>query len=205
MERFYLEAPTINRKQEAIEYIEEHNKYNSDTNGTGSMDRYITNHSYEDWLEELEKRKDDKYLKEINRCHSKTFFLIRENDNKLIGMINIRYQLTQEDLLKGASHIGYGIRPTERRKGYNKINLYLGLLEMQKLNEENILMDCTTKNIGSNKTILALGGILIKTEIDPLDNEETNYYNIDVNKSIETYSEYYEQFISINNTQKKGK
>ena len=63
--------------------------------------RYITNHSYEDWLEELEKRKDDKYLKEINRCHSKTFFLIRENDNKLIGMINIRYQLTQEDLLKG--------------------------------------------------------------------------------------------------------
>ena len=55
MERFYLEEPTINRKQEAIEYIEEHNKYNSDTNGTGSMDRYIENYSYEEWLEELEK------------------------------------------------------------------------------------------------------------------------------------------------------
>lgn len=30
-------------------------------------------------------------------------------------------------------NIGYGIRPTERRKGYNKMNLYLGLIEAKRL------------------------------------------------------------------------
>ena len=75
MEIFYLEEPTISRKQEAIDYIREHVKYNSDTNGTGYMDTYITQYSYEEWLEELEKIKDENYIIEKGKCHSKTFFL----------------------------------------------------------------------------------------------------------------------------------
>ena len=133
---------------------------------------------------EVEKRKDTDYAYSINRCPSKTFFFIRENDNKIIGIINIRYNITQELLEKGASHIGYSIRPTERQKGYNKIQLYLGLLESKKLDEDRILLDCTVDNIGSNKSIIALGGVLEKTEIDENDNEMTNYYWIDVSKSL---------------------
>lgn len=199
MEKFYLEEPSLNRKLDALEYLQEHVKYNSELNGTGSMDKCISKISYEEWLEELEKRKDIEYLEKIKKCPSKTFFLIRENDNKLIGMINVRYNISEERLKNGASHIGYGIRPTERRKGYNKINLYLGLLEEQKLGEENVLLDCTIDNEGSNKTILALGGKLEKTEIDPSDNTLTNYYWIDVNESINTFSPQYNDFIYSNN------
>lgn len=41
-------------------------------------------------------------------------------------MINIRLALN-EKLRKFGGHIGYSICLTERGKGFNKINLYLGL------------------------------------------------------------------------------
>ena len=61
MEKMFLEIPTINRKQEALDYLEENVKYNSDINGTGSMHMCLFGISYEDWLLELKKREDIKY------------------------------------------------------------------------------------------------------------------------------------------------
>ena len=146
---------------------------------------------------ETEKRKDKNYAYSINRCPSKTFFFIRQNDNKIIGMTNIRYDITDDLLKSGASHIGYSIRPSERQKGYNKIQLYLGLLEEQKIGEKELLLECTVDNEASNKTILALGGILEKTAIDKNDNTMTNYYLIDVEKSISDNHSKYNNYIAM--------
>lgn len=197
MERFFLEIPTLNRKQDILDYLEENIQYGSDLNGIGSIDRYLEGMTYEEWLLELEKRKKVEYVKQINRCLSKTFIVVRENDDKVIGMINIRYNISNEMLKNGASHIGYGIRPTEREKGYAKIALYLALLEEQKLGEENVLLECTVDNIGSNRTIQALGGKLEKTELDSYDNTMTNYYWINVNDSVKNYFKQYENKIKI--------
>lgn len=196
MDKIFLEVPTINRKEEALEYLKEILEYKSDFNGTGSMDECLSDLTYEEWLVELEHRKDIEYLNSINRLQSKTFFCIRELDNKIIGMLNIRYNIPEDKLESWASHIGYGIRPKERNKGYAKIALYLGLLEEQKLGEEKILLECTVDNIASNKTILALGGKLEKTKVDEYDNEMTNYYRIDVNDSIDKYSNNYRKYIA---------
>ena len=195
MDRLFLEVPSINRKKEALEYLDENIKDNSLLNGTGSMSMCLKDSTYEEWLLELEKRKNLEYLKKINRCQSKTFFVVRENDNKIVGMINVRYNIPKKLLNTWASHIGYGIRPTERRKGYAKIALYLGLLEEQKLGEEKILLECSVDNIGSNKTILALGGKLEKTKLDEYDNTMTNYYWFNVNEAIEKNCDYYKNFI----------
>lgn len=195
MEKIFLEVPTINRKLEALDYLRENIKYNSDLNGTGGMDRCLNELTYEEWLLELERRNDIEYLNQINRCQSKTFFVVRENDNKIIGMINIRYNISDDKLKTWASHIGYGIRPTERKKGYAKIALYLGLLEFKKIGEKRILLVCNIDNIGSNKTILSLGGKLEKTELDKYDNIITNYYWINVDSSIEKYYESYKIYI----------
>lgn len=197
MEKFYLEEPNINRKEEVLEFLNEFVEYNSEINGTGSIDKCLEGLTYEECLLEQKKRNNKEYAYSINRCPSKTFFFIRENDNKLIGMINVRYEITKDFLDNGATHIGYCIRPTERQKGYNKIQLYLGLLELKKLNEKEAYLDCTTKNIGSNKSIISLGGILLKTYLDPYDNEMSNYYLIDVNKSIKEYKNLYEKNIKI--------
>ena len=195
MENFYLETPKLNRKYEALEYLKENSKYDSSFNGTGGMEKCLEDITYEEWLLELEKKKTKENLNNFNKCPSKTFFLIRENDNKIVGMVNIRYNITEEQLKTWASHIGYGIRPTERQKGYSKIALYLGLLEEQKIKEDKVLLICDVDNIGSNKTILSLGGVLEKTKIYEYDNKLTNYYSLNVNDSIEKYCEYYKDYI----------
>jgi len=197
MEKFYLEEPTIERKNDALEYLNEFVKYGSVLNGTGGMDKCLNGLSYEEFLIENSKRKDKKYVQSINKSLSKTFFLIRQNDNKIIGMINIRYAIPLELLEKISGHTGYSIRPTERQKGYNKIQLYLGLLELQKVGEKRIMIDCTVDNIGSNKSILALGGVLEKTELDKYDNTMTNYYWIDVDKSINENCGIYHDLVII--------
>lgn len=195
MEKFFLEIPTINRKQEALDYLAENIKYHSDFNGTGSMERCLEEMTYEEWLLELEKKENIEYVNKINHCLSKTFFMVRENDNKIVGMVNIRYNIPIDKLQTWASHIGYGIRPTERKKGYAKIALYLGLLEEQKLGEKKLLLVCDVDNIGSNKTILALGGKLEKQEPYQFDNIMTNYYWINVSDSIEKYYKYYKMYM----------
>ncbi len=195
MEKIFLEIPTINRKQEALDYLKENIEYNSDLNGTGNMDMCLYGVTYEEWLLELKKREDIEYLKQINRCQSKTFFVVRDSDDKIVGMINVRYNISEDKLKTWASHIGYGIRPTERRKGYAKIALYLGLLEERKLGEEKVLLNCAVDNVGSNKTILSLGGKLEKTIFDEYDKTMTNYYWINVNDSIEKNYDNYKNYI----------
>lgn len=194
MDKFYYEKPSLKRKDEIIEFLDEFKKYNSNINGSGGMDKIYSDLAFEDALDRCLKKEDEDYARSINRCPGKTFLLIRESDNKIVATINIRWNLNDE-MLKFGGHIGYGVRPLERRKGYNKINLYMGLKEAQKLKLKKVMIDCSIDNIGSNKTIIALGGILERTEIDPEDNTLTNVYWINVDESIEKYKESYEQYI----------
>lgn len=196
MERFYLEEPSLERKDEIIEYLDEFVKYNSNINGTGSLDKIYDGYTFEEALERCLNMKNEEYAKSINRVPGKTFLLIRKNDNKIVGTINIRWNLS-EKMLEFGGHIGYGIRPTERRKGYNKIQLYLVLLEAQKLNLDKVMIDCSVDNLGSDKTIKALGGILERCELDEADNTMTNVYWINVDESIKKYKDEYDSFIAI--------
>ena len=194
MERFYLEEPSLERKDEIIEYLDEFVKYNSNINGTGSLDKIYDGYTFEEALERCLNMKNELYVKSINRVPGKTFLLIRKDDNKIVGTINIRWNLS-EKMLKFGGHIGYGIRPTERRKGYNKIQLYLVLLEAQKLNLDKVMLDCSVDNLGSDKTIKALGGILERCELDESDNTMTNVYWINVDESIKKYKDEYSKYI----------
>lgn len=195
IEKFYLENPSMERKNDVIEYMNEHVKYNSNINGTGSFDHVLEGETYEECMDRYYKIQDNEYAKSIDRCPGKTYFLIRKNDNKLIGMINIRHHLTPKMLVHGG-HIGYGIRPTERRKGYNKINLYLGLLKaLEEFNLDKVMLDCDVKNLGSDKTIQALGGVLERTDIDDYDGALTNVYWINTKDSIRKYKDVYQKYM----------
>ena len=61
MDRLFLEVPTIKRKKEALDYLNENIKDNSELNGTGSMSMCLKGSTYEEWLLELEKRNDLEY------------------------------------------------------------------------------------------------------------------------------------------------
>ena len=168
----YYEVPSLERKEEALEYIREHHEHNSRINGSGGLDRYLDD--YEGWLEHLEnsKQPSDKLVPAL------TYFLVRESDNKIIGMVNIRLYLN-ESLKEEGGHIGYGIRPTERQKGYNKINLYRALEVCEELGIEEVVLDCNKENLASSRTMIALGGI--KTRERMHNGELVERYQINVN------------------------
>ena len=202
VEKFYFEIPSLERKNEIIEYLDEFVKYGSDINGSGSLDKIYDGYTFEEALDRCLKMEDEEYAKSVGRCQGRTFLLIRENDNKIVGTINVRWNLN-EAMLRFGGHIGYGIRPTERRKGYNKINLYLGMLEAKKVGLEKVMLDCDVNNLGSDKTLKALGGKLERTEVDPSDGILTNVYWFNVDETIEKYKNVYEPYIANNNIKTK--
>lgn len=192
MEKLKHVVPSKEYEKQAIEYINEFYQYNSDINGVGGLHRYLNN--YDGWLEKLEE--DRNRISDEEKVPAETFFLVRENDNKIVGMINIRLALN-ERLKQFGGHIGYSIRPTERQKGYNKINLYLGLLCCQEHGIEEVLMDCDKENPASGKTMQALGGKLVREYYDDVNAHcIVQDYVIDVDDSIEKYKEIYESMIS---------
>lgn len=193
MERFYLEEANIDRKEAAIEYIEEHKKFNSKISGSGSLDKYADN--YVEWLNYIELFKHQDTCP-TDYCPGYTYFLIRENDDKIIGMINLRWNLN-EWMINYGGNIGYGIRPTERKKGYNKINLYLCLLKAKEFGLNKVLLTVHDNNPGSYKTILSLGGVFENKVLKKGENVPLRRYWIDVNDSIEKHYEEYKEKIII--------
>ena len=194
-EKFMLIKPTLDYKESAIEYINEFYEYNSQIHGTGGLDVALERGiSYEDWLSNSIKMYDKEYAYSIGKVPAVTYFLLRRNDNKMVGTIDLRLELN--DYLRNyCGHIGYSIRPTERRKGYNKINLYLCLLEAQKNRLEKVLITCADYNIGSRNSIKSFEGVLEKTTYNKSNDEKMELYWIDVNNAINKYRNEFEKFI----------
>jgi predicted acetyltransferase len=86
-----------------------------------------------------------------------TYWLVDET-KMVIGVVNIRHYLN-EKLLNIGGHIGYGIRPSERRKGYASRLLALALEKTKEMGLDKVLLVCDDDNIGSEKTIVKNGGV----------------------------------------------
>ncbi len=192
MEKLYYEIPDESRKDDAIEYIREFYEYQSDINGSGGLDRFLDD--YAGWLEKLER--DYTQVPTEERVPARTFFLVRETDRRIVGMINIRLALN-ERLSHFGGHMGYSIRPSERGKGYNKINLYLGLKVCNAHGIKEVFMDADLNNPASWKTMEALGGVRIREYYDDVYAHCTVVdYIIDVKKALEEHPEYEEMICS---------
>ena len=91
---------------------------------------------------------------------SSTFFAIRKSDGRLVGIIDFRRELN--DILKSfAGQIGYGVRPSERGKGYGSEMLRLALQEGSRLGiSRPVMISCYGDNEQSRRIILKHGGKL---------------------------------------------
>ena len=88
-----------------------------------------------------------------------------DDRNILLGAVDIRHYLN-DYLLQYAGHIGDGIRPSERRKGFATEMIRLALLECKQLGITKVLMVCDKINIASAKSIIKNGGILENEFLD---------------------------------------
>jgi predicted acetyltransferase len=91
------------------------------------------------------------------RVPHSTFWLA--SGRRLIGRSSVRHHLTP-DLEDEGGHVGYDIRPSERRKGYGKLILRLTLAEAGRLGLTRALLTCDADNVASAKVIEGNGGRL---------------------------------------------
>ncbi len=186
MEKLYFETPTLARKEDAIEYIKEFYEYDSDINGSGGLHRYLDD--YEGWLEKL--KEDANREPSEEKVPALAFFLVREADKRIVGMSSVRLALN-EKLKNYGGHIGYAIRPTERGKGYNNFNLYLGLKVCDEHGIETVFMDADLINPASWKTMEFFGGKRVREYFDDVESHCVVVdYNIDVKKALAEHPEF---------------
>ena len=94
---------------------------------------------------------------------SSTFWLV-SGSSRIIGRSSLRHRLTAE-LEHEGGHIGYDIRPSERRKGYGSLILRLTLKRARGKGLRRVFITCDTDNVGSAKVIEKNGGELQGQEI----------------------------------------
>ena len=150
MEKIILIKPNLSYADELIKYKEESLKENPLINGSAGLNRFS---SIEDWLEELKKRSSEATVPE-GLVPSSTYLGVREKDNYIVGMIDIRHYLN-EYLTQVGGNIGYSVRKTERNKGYAKQILKLALEKCKELKIKKVLITCDEDNIASEKVILS--------------------------------------------------
>jgi predicted acetyltransferase len=162
MEKIILVSPSEAHEQAAREYLQEHiANRESHLHGSSLFENYP---SYSDWLAHLKTNSDPKTVPS-GWVVSSTFFGVRESDSRIIGMIDIRHELN--DFLRDyGGNIGYGVRPTERQKGYASQMLTLALDYCRKLGLKKVMISCNKNNPASRNTILQAGGILEKEALE---------------------------------------
>lgn len=173
MDKIILVKPDLSYADEIIKYKEESLKESPIINGSAGLDRFS---SIEIWFEELKKRSNEDTVPE-GLVPSSTYLGVREKDNYIVGMIDIRHYLN-EYLTQVGGNIGYGIRKTERNKDYAKQMLKLALEKCKELKIKKVLITCDEDNIASEKVILSANAKL--EDIRNVDGENKKRFWIDL-------------------------
>ena len=149
MNELILRFPTLEDKDKFIEYYSEY----LEDNPSSDPLNYSKYKNYEEFLIGI--GKEECLIRTTSKTIPTSSYLLIEN-NEIIGHIFIHHLIDLEVLKDYEGHIGYGIRPNKRNKGYGTKMLSLDL------NISEIFISCKKENVPSAKVIEKNNGILLE-------------------------------------------
>ena len=167
MQDYILIRPAAAYAEQIAQYRQEFLDTGSSMDGTGPLRRIEDPMEYVALCETLE----NPQTVPPHLVPATQFLFVRKSDDKLVGMLQVRHCFN-DYLRQYAGHIGYSVRPSERRRGVAKEMLHAALPFCREIGIDKVMITCIDGNIGSEKTILANGGVYEYTIHEPNENED---------------------------------
>ena len=161
--------PELKDKDILQEYVQEHYDH-GETSITASMD--LSSSDFTEWVEKIHSNAIDG-----DEQWGKSLRYLCFDESTLVGLLSIRYNLP-ERLTEIYGDIGYGVRPSERNKGYasEMVRYALAVCKEQGMNQ--VILGCFKDNLASASTIRKNGGILLRENDNYQAGRISQYYLI---------------------------
>lgn len=131
--------------------------------GCGNLENYF---SAKEWIDTIKLHKTVETCPK-DKVPSMIYIAVRETDNRIVGIIDLRYHINTPILSTWGGHMRYYVRPNERKKGYAKERVRQNLQNCKALNIKKVMITCDANNSASERTILSNGGVFEKNvEVD---------------------------------------
>lgn len=151
-----LIKPSLNLEPEYLDYVSEWQESGESIVPSVVSKTFLP---LEDFLEEQEQ---EERVAPTNWVTHSTYWLY--DGETIVGAVNFRHDLNDQ-LQQVGGHIGYGIRPSARNKGYATEGLRQALEVARKRGLASVLITCSADNTASGRVILTNGGQEIESYI----------------------------------------
>ena len=161
-ETSFLIRPTEAYRDSYVEALREGFNFTS-SESLGSTDVDLIEADFTRYLRTLDHSGQNRVNyrnREFPSVPSNNFWLV--DKSRFIGAISIRARIDVPILARFSGHIGFGVRPSLRRRGYGTRQLGLALDICRGMGLGVVRISCGEENVGSRRAIEKKGGALLR-------------------------------------------